>query len=100
MFPPATHPVVRTHPESGERILYVNEAFTTHLANYATTADPRVGFDFKLAEMELLHFLLRQAAVPEYQLRLTVAARHARDLGQPCPPSTTPSRTTSRRYGA
>jgi taurine dioxygenase len=70
MYPPMTHPVVRTHPESGEQILYVNEAFTTHLANYADVFETRVGFDFKLAEMDLLQFLLRQAATPEYQMRL------------------------------
>jgi taurine dioxygenase len=69
-FPAVTHPVVRIHPESGEKILYVNEAFTTHLANYAEAFDVRVGFDFKLAEMDLLHHLLRQAAIPEYQMRL------------------------------
>ena len=69
-FPPMTHPVVRTHPESGEQILYVNEAFTTHLANYADAFEARVGFDFKLAEMDLLNYLLRQAAIPEYQMRL------------------------------
>ena len=69
-FPPMVHPVVRTHPESGEQILYVNEAFTTHIANYAEVFEARVGFDFKLAEMELLHYLLRQAAIPEYQLRV------------------------------
>jgi taurine dioxygenase len=70
LFPPAVHPVMRTHPESGEQILYVNEGFTTHLANYAEAFELRVGFDFKLAEMDLLHYLLRQAAIPEYQLRL------------------------------
>jgi len=61
---------VRTHPESGEQILYVNEAFTTHLANYATAFEPRVGVDFKVAEMDLLRHLLRQATIPEYQMRL------------------------------
>jgi taurine dioxygenase len=69
-FPPTVHPVVRTHPESGEQILYVNEGFTTHLANYAAAFEPRVGFDFKVAEMDLLSYLLRQATIPEYQMRL------------------------------
>lgn len=69
-YPPVTHPVVRTHPESGEKILYVNESFTTHLANYADIAELRVGFDFRLAEMDLLQYLLRQAQIPEYQMRI------------------------------
>ena len=30
--------------------------------------DPRPMHDFKLADMELLHYLLRQAAIPEYQM--------------------------------
>ncbi len=71
-FPPVVHPVVRTHPESGEKILFVNEAFTTYLSNYGhkTANAYRFGFDFKLAEMDLLQYLFRQAQAPEYQVRL------------------------------
>lgn len=71
-FPPVTHPVVRVHPETGEKILFVNEAFTTHLSNYGrvTAQSYRFGFDYKLAEMDLLHYLFRQAHAPEYQVRL------------------------------
>lgn len=69
-FPPATHPVVRTHPESGERILYVNPAFTTHLANYAEHHRLRGGFDFRAEQSELLEYLFRQPTIPEYQMRL------------------------------
>src|SRR5262249_37455993 len=69
-YPPMTHPVVRTHPETGEKILYVNEAFTMHLANYASENPYRIGSDFRQAEMDLLQYLFRQAAAPEYQVRL------------------------------
>jgi taurine dioxygenase len=71
-YPPVTHPVVRTHPETGEKILFINEAFTTHLANFrkAIASEYRIGFDFRLAKSDLLQYLHRQAAAPEYQVRL------------------------------
>lgn len=57
-FPPQRHPVVRTHPETGERTLYVNVAFCTHIE----------GLSAKESAW-LLDHLYAQAAIPEYQVR-------------------------------
>ncbi|AGW94170.1 TauD/TfdA family dioxygenase [Cupriavidus sp. DF5525] len=69
-YPPMVHPVVRTHPETGEKILFVNEGFTTHFANFAKEEPYRIGSDYRPAELDLLQYLYRQAAAPEYQVRL------------------------------
>ena len=68
MFPDAEHPVVRTHPETGEKVLFVN-AFTTHFTNFHTAENVRYGHDYTPGGSELLNYLIRQASIPEYQVR-------------------------------
>jgi taurine dioxygenase len=57
-FPPAEHPLVRTSPETGERSLYANAPFTSHI----------VGMNQGDSD-ELLGRLFLEARVPEFQCR-------------------------------
>ena len=57
-FPLMEHPVIRTHPETGQRLIYVNTAFTDHIR----------GMDREESDT-LLKFLYARAAIPEYQCR-------------------------------
>ena len=57
-YPPQEHPVIRTHPETGERLIYVNTAFTSHIKGLA-----REESDW------ILQHLYAKAAVPEHQCR-------------------------------
>jgi len=58
-YPPQLHPVVRVHPVSGRKVLFVNPQFTIAID----------GMD-ENESRALLETLFRQALVPEYQFRL------------------------------
>ena len=57
-YPNPEHPVVRTHPQTGRKSLFVNTAFTRQIVGMA-----------KDESDALLAFLYSQARVPEYQCR-------------------------------
>ena len=56
--PPVLHPVVRTHPETGEDCLFVNEGFTTAIQGLA-----------KKESDDLLAFLFAHVHKPEFSMR-------------------------------
>ena len=57
-FGSAIHPIVKTHPVSGRKFLYVNEGFTSHIIGMTARESRR-----------WLNFLLDHINRPEYQVR-------------------------------
>ena len=56
--PPVVHPVIRTHPESAKKVLFVNSLFTTRILELE-----------KQESAALLEFLYEHVATPEFSCR-------------------------------
>ena len=60
--PPVTHPVIRTHPESGKKVIFVNSLFTTRILELSREESNAV-----------LAFLYNHVTTPEFSCRFNWA---------------------------
>jgi taurine dioxygenase len=56
--PPVRHPVIRTHPETGKKVIFVNSLFTTHIEQLSPAESDAV-----------LDLLYRHVTTPEFTCR-------------------------------
>ena len=68
----SVHPVVRVHPETGERVLFVNPNFTSHIVELS-----------RQEGAHLLAMLYEHMANAAFTVPVPLAARQHRVLGQP-----------------
>ena len=57
-LPPVEHPLIRTHPETGKKCIYVNEAFTSHI----------IGLNRNESD-SILNFIYKHLHNPDFQCR-------------------------------
>jgi taurine dioxygenase len=58
VYPRAEHPIVRTHPVSGRKSLYVNQIFTSHIPQLTAKESDAI-----------LSYLTDHIALPQFQVR-------------------------------
>ncbi len=56
--PPVRHPVIRTHPETGKKVIFVNSLFTTHIEDLTSSESE-----------EILSLLFKHITTPEFSCR-------------------------------
>mgnify|MGYP006089344249 FL=1 len=58
LYPHAIHPVIRTHPETGKKSIYVNRTFTTRI-NELNETESRAMLDYLFDHCEKIDFQIR-----------------------------------------